>query len=92
MSDTESQHTSGHWMWRKSSFSNGGNNNCVEVGHWRKSSFSEGGNNACVEVAHSTRDVGVRDSKNSDGPKLVFGHPRWLTFVTELSATHTAAN
>lgn len=37
--------------WRKSSFSGGGNNPCVELGiHWRKSSFSGGGGNACVEL------------------------------------------
>jgi hypothetical protein len=36
--------------WRKSSYSNGGANNCVEVGAWRKSSHSNGGMNNCVEV------------------------------------------
>jgi hypothetical protein len=36
--------------WRKSSHSNGGTNNCVEVGVWRTSSYSNGGTNTCVEV------------------------------------------
>jgi hypothetical protein len=37
--------------WRKSTFSGGGNNACVELGlHWRKSSFSGGDNNDCVEL------------------------------------------
>jgi Domain of unknown function (DUF397) len=36
--------------WRKSSYSNGGTANCVEVGAWRKSSYSNGGSANCVEV------------------------------------------
>jgi hypothetical protein len=36
--------------WRKSSHSNGGANNCVEVGAWRASSYSNGGSDTCVEV------------------------------------------
>jgi hypothetical protein len=36
--------------WRKSSYSNGGTNNCVEVGTWRTSSYSNGGADTCVEV------------------------------------------
>jgi hypothetical protein len=41
--------------WRKSSFSGGGGNACVELGlHWYKSSFS-GGNDACIEVGSRWR-------------------------------------
>jgi hypothetical protein len=55
--------------WRKSSFSGGENNACVELGiQWRRSSFSGGQNNACVELV-GTLDA-VRDSKNPDGPFL----------------------
>lgn len=38
--------------WRKSSHSNGGTANCVEVGMipWRKSSYSHNGGADCVEV------------------------------------------
>jgi hypothetical protein len=38
--------------WRKSSYSNGGTSNCVEVGAvpWRKSTYSNGGSDNCVEV------------------------------------------
>lgn len=71
----------GYWVWRKSSFSEGGNNECVEVGCWRKSSFSEPNNNNCVEVAQSTEAVGVRDSKNPTAPILTFDRLAWLTFV-----------
>ncbi len=61
--------TIGTIRWRKSSFSGGGNNECIELGaQWRKSSFSGGGNNACVELASTL--VAVRDSKNPAGPVL----------------------
>jgi hypothetical protein len=38
---------------------------------WRKSSHSgdEGGN--CIELADLDSAIGIRDSKNSDGPALV---------------------
>jgi hypothetical protein len=37
--------------WRKSSFSGGGGNACVELGlEWRKSTYSGGDPNACVEL------------------------------------------
>jgi Domain of unknown function (DUF397) len=66
-------------MWRKSSYSDG-NTDCVEVG-WVKSSYS-GGNTDCVEVALGPERVGVRDSKNPDGPTLVFPVTRWSAFLT----------
>lgn len=37
---------------------------------WRKARASSG-SNTCVELSH-TRDM-VRDSKNPEGPRLVFG-------------------
>ncbi|TDD76645.1 DUF397 domain-containing protein [Actinomadura rubrisoli] len=37
---------------------------------WRKSSRSNTDNGACVELAALTGRVGVRDSKNPNGPKL----------------------
>ncbi|MFC5745892.1 DUF397 domain-containing protein [Actinomadura rugatobispora] len=38
---------------------------------WRKSSRSEGSvNGACVEVARLDARVGVRDSKDPEGPRL----------------------
>ena len=55
--------------WRKSSFSGGENNDCVELGiQWRKSSFSGGENSDCVELV-GTLDA-LRDSKNPHGPVL----------------------
>lgn len=48
---------------------------------WKKSSHSSLNGN-CVEVARlSGREVGVRDSKDREGPVLVFGHAGWVAFV-----------
>ena len=77
----ETSQNTGTWVWRKSSFSQPNNNNCVEVGHWRKSSFSQPNGNSCVEVAHFSELVGVRDSKNTDGPKLAFDRDHFLGFL-----------
>jgi hypothetical protein len=69
--------------WRKSSYSGGGSgSNCVEVAAWRKSSYSSGDNTDCVEVASNLPGlVAVRDSKNPDGPKLLFTPGEWSAFL-----------
>ena len=49
---------------------------------WRKSSYSGGNGGNCVEIAvlpDSSR--AVRDSKNPDGPKLVFAPAAWRAFT-----------
>jgi Domain of unknown function (DUF397) len=47
---------------------------------WRISSYSNNG--TCVEVGCSASDeIAVRDSKNPDGPKLVFGGAAWRAFA-----------
>jgi hypothetical protein len=53
------------------------------LGAWRKSSYSGGGNN-CVEVAQAggISAVAVRDSKNPDGGRLIFGAAAWAAFIT----------
>lgn len=54
---------------------------------WRKSSRSNGnGGSNCVEVAVVGTNVGVRDSKNPDGPILQFTPTDWASFVD--SAKH----
>ena len=69
--------------WRKSSYSSGGDTDCVEVG-WHKSSYSGGGNNNCVEVAAMARAVGVRDSKNTSGPTLAFSPTAWRNYTRSI--------
>ncbi|MBF6332914.1 DUF397 domain-containing protein [Nocardia transvalensis] len=48
---------------------------------WFKSSRSKD-TKACVEVAHLGGGmVGIRDSKNPDGPALVFSSVEWDAFT-----------
>lgn len=53
---------------------------------WRTSSRSQTSN--CVEVAPLGAGVAValRDSKDRDGPVLVFDRARWVDFVTGAKA------
>ena len=46
---------------------------------WRKSSHS--GQTGCVEVRRTHDGVQVRDSKNADGPVLLFTDHEWVAFV-----------
>jgi hypothetical protein len=72
--------------WRKSSYSSGNGGNCVEVGaNWQKSSFSGANGGNCVEVASDEAGVvAVRDSKDPDGPALVFTSADWSAFISSL--------
>ncbi|MFJ7197836.1 MULTISPECIES: DUF397 domain-containing protein [unclassified Streptomyces] len=50
---------------------------------WFKSSFSDSSDgNDCVEVAAAPGTVHVRDSKNTQGPRLAFGPDAWAGFVS----------
>lgn len=54
---------------------------------WRKSSFSNANGGACVEVARNLPGVvAVRDSKDPDGPKLVFEPGQWAVFTSRVRA------
>ncbi|MFI6819670.1 DUF397 domain-containing protein [Micromonospora sp. NPDC050187] len=49
---------------------------------WRKSSRSGNGGSTCVEVATNLPDVvGVRDSKDRQGPVLSFPPAAWAAFA-----------
>ena len=54
----------------------------LEGADWAKSSYSNNGGN-CVEVANSFPGAApVRDSKNPNGPVLVFPTSSWSSFVS----------
>ncbi|AXI80557.1 DUF397 domain-containing protein [Peterkaempfera bronchialis] len=49
---------------------------------WRKSSYSNGNGGGCIEIAEQyPGTVPVRDSKDPDGPALVFSAPAFGAFV-----------
>jgi hypothetical protein len=48
---------------------------------WQKSSRSGPFTDNCVEVAFVGGIIAVRDSKNADGPALVFTPNEWDAFV-----------
>src|SRR3954468_1502493 len=73
--------------WQKSSYSGGDGGNCLEVAHWRKSTYSAGDGGDCLEVADGESEfVPVRDSKNPDGPVLVFPAAAWSAFIDDVGA------
>lgn len=76
--------------WRKSTYSDNGGADCVEVGAtpWRKSSYSSNGGTACVEAAHTSGAILIRDTKdNGTGPVLCLTPANWQAFTTRLRAS-----
>ncbi|MEW2140917.1 DUF397 domain-containing protein [Streptomyces sp. NPDC005409] len=72
-------------VWHKSSYSGGSGGDCLEMATWRKSSYSAGDGGNCLEVADGHPDlVPVRDSKQPEGPHVVFHARAWATFVATL--------
>ncbi|MEV8327103.1 DUF397 domain-containing protein [Kitasatospora sp. NPDC056731] len=70
--------------WRKSSYSGGNGGDCIEVAlAWCKSSYSHDDGGNCIEVAPGFLPdaVPVRDSKDPQGPVLVFPAVAWEAFV-----------
>ncbi|MFD3571204.1 DUF397 domain-containing protein [Streptomyces sp. NPDC058671] len=68
--------------WFKSSYSDGGGGNCVEVAFdWHKSSYSRDSGGDCVEVATCVHAVHLRDSKVGDGPTFAVEPAAWTAFL-----------
>jgi hypothetical protein len=76
--------------WRKSSYSASNGGDCVEVAEvWRKSSYSGTNGGDCVEVAATLpAAVAVRDSKDPDGPRLIFTPQAWAAFTATIRTGH----
>ncbi|MFG2085433.1 DUF397 domain-containing protein [Spirillospora sp. NPDC048824] len=58
----------------------------MEGARWRKASRSDHQGGACVEVARLADVIGVRDSKDADGPKLIVTAAEWKSFVGRVTA------
>jgi len=54
------------------------------VSSWRTSSRSQ--NTNCVEVGEMETAVAMRDSKDREGPVLIFARDRWIDFVASAKA------
>ncbi|TDC97072.1 DUF397 domain-containing protein [Actinomadura sp. 7K507] len=51
---------------------------------WRKSTYSSSQGDHCIELAELGKAVGIRDSKDPDGPKLVVGRAAFRALVADL--------
>jgi hypothetical protein len=59
----------------------------LTTAHWRKSSHSNGDGGSCVEVGDGYPDIQpVRDSKDPEGPALIFTAHAWAAFITDIKA------
>ncbi|PWK70201.1 uncharacterized protein DUF397 [Streptomyces sp. CG 926] len=61
--------------WHKSSYSDGSGGNCLEMATWPRSTHSR---------ARGGDMVPVRDSKQPEGPHVVFHAQAWARFVAAL--------
>ncbi|MEU9962342.1 DUF397 domain-containing protein [Streptomyces sp. NPDC050982] len=81
---------SGELRWFKSSYSDSGGADCLEVAYdWRKSSYSSGigSGGECVEVALHPRAIHIRDSKNPGGATLTVAGEAWAAFTSAVRVT-----
>jgi len=54
---------------------------------WRKSSYSGANGGDCIEVGHGMPSLmPVRDSKDPEGPALLFTANAWSAFVADVKA------
>ncbi|MEU5434850.1 DUF397 domain-containing protein [Streptomyces sp. NPDC020719] len=77
--------------WRKSSHSGDQGGECVECATlhgaaWRKSSHSSDQGGSCIQIADLPHAVAVRDSKNPDGPAIMFTPAAFGAFVRSVTA------
>ncbi|WP_434595382.1 DUF397 domain-containing protein [Streptomyces sp. A5-4] len=78
--------------WFKSSYSDGGGGECIEVAYaWRKSSHSGNGGQDCVEVSAHPTTIHIRDSKITTGPILDVAPAPWAAFVAYASSQVSGA-
>lgn len=56
----------------------------MDTVNWRKARRSNEHGGACVELASFDGSVGVRDSKDPDGPKLLLDQGAFRSLVNEL--------
>ncbi|MGW6575052.1 DUF397 domain-containing protein [Streptomyces sp. NPDC054945] len=62
-------------IWHKSSYSGGDGGECLEMATWPRSTHSR---------ARGGDTVPVRDSKQPEGPHVVFHAQAWARFVAAL--------
>jgi hypothetical protein len=56
--------------------------------HWFKSTYSDSSNgNDCVEVASTPTTIHIRDSKNTEGPRLALTPEAWADFLPYASGS-----
>jgi hypothetical protein len=56
----------------------------MEFINWRKSAHSSPNGENCVELASIRDSVVVRDSKNPEGPRLVFQADEFRAFISRV--------
>ncbi|SPT60366.1 DUF397 domain-containing protein [Actinomadura madurae] len=54
--------------------------------HWRKSGYSDHAGGDCVEVADLASAIGVRDSKDPDGPRLTLSRQAWDALTIDIKS------
>ncbi|AZS71713.1 DUF397 domain-containing protein [Streptomyces lydicus] len=79
------------FAWVKSSYSDANGGDCVEFSRdltWTKSSHSDANGGECLEFSRALTQphglVPVRDSKDPDGPALIFAAGDWSSFVSAI--------
>ncbi|MER6382434.1 DUF397 domain-containing protein [Streptomyces sp. NPDC001127] len=56
--------------------------------HWFKSSYSDSGEpGSCLEVAPTPTTIHIRDSKNTEGPRLAVTPTAWADFLPYATET-----